>query len=201
MPIIPQCLNNIVTQQKMLGYLMPSLLRAGAIEVDINKTESVLSIKFNQELKDLYTHADGIDIPDDVPCGKTGILPIHNFLSLANALEYTKSFDEIGLEEFFIPWGAEKGPGPALFPFLEDGAGNCYWVDLNDTDRNGQIFWTNTFGSSPDYQYDSLTRFFETLDSAYSQGLLWLDEEGYLTMDYEQFDVLRQKKNHLILGK
>ncbi|HEX7754935.1 MAG TPA: hypothetical protein VF421_06320 [Niabella sp.] len=87
-----------------------------------------------------------------------------------------------------------------LFPFLEDGAGNCYWVDLNSGTRNeGQIFWTNTFGQNPDYLYHSLTNLFYTIAEGYEAGLFSLDAEHYLSLDYDKFDKLSARHNPELL--
>ena len=78
--------------------------------------------------------------------------------------------------------------GQKLFPFIHDGAGNCYWVDLNEGTKNfGRLYWTNTFGDEPDYLFNSLTEFFEAIKRGYEQGIYTLDEECYLNCDYKKW--------------
>ncbi len=75
-----------------------------------------------------------------------------------------------------------------LFPFLTDGAGNFFWVDLNIGTKNyNRIYWTNTFGEKPDYLYDSLTIMFQVISECYEKGIINVDSEGYLDSDYEKF--------------
>src|SRR5690606_40828790 len=75
----------ILGQQKKLNYHFPNILRPPATSQDIVMTERSLSLSFNSELRELYSVADGTDIDDVTPCGLTGLIPIHNFLSLEDA--------------------------------------------------------------------------------------------------------------------
>lgn len=191
-------MNNITTsfaiilhQQKKLGYHFPNIVRPPAMLRDIALAEDTLGLAFNEELKELYEFADGSDIDEVTPSGLTGIIPIHNFLSLKDAIVYYQQ--SIEFEDSF--YNAEKNfrPGKQLFPFLEDGAGNCYWVDLNEgTPDYGKIYWTNTFGQEPDYTYTSLTSMFEVIAEAYDSGIIFLDEESYLDCDFEAFKKLSE---------
>ncbi|RZF62568.1 SMI1/KNR4 family protein [Sphingobacterium corticibacterium] len=95
----------------------------------------------------------------------------------------------------FHNWTRDFRPGKQLFPFLEDGAGNCYWVDLNEgTTDYGRIFWTNTFGTDPDYTHESLTDMFEIIAKAYLTGIMFVGEDGYLDCDFDAFDKLSNTK-------
>ena len=83
-----------------------------------------------------------------------------------------------------------------LFPFLEDGAGNCYWVDLNEGSNNyNRIYWTNTFGEDPDYLFESLTIMFQVISECYEKGIISLDEEGYLNSDNNLYYDIASKYN------
>jgi len=188
----------ILSKQIELGYYMPEILNPPAAEQEIAAVEDLLDIKFNEELKELYAIANGIYNDYKTPSGLTGLIPIHNFLSIADAVQYYKNGIEI--EECFTNYEHHFKPGVKLFPFLEDGAGNCYWVDLNSGTRNeGQIFWTNTFGQDPDYLYHSLTNLFYTIAEGYEVGLFSLDAEHYLSLDYDQFDKLSARHNPELL--
>ena len=59
----------------------------------------------------------------------TGIIPIHDLLDLKGAIEYSKYMD---WEDYVEMYEIEYELGHKLFPFIHDGAGNCYWVDLNE---------------------------------------------------------------------
>lgn len=193
-------MNNITTsfaiilhKQKELGYHFPNIVRLPATLQDIALAEDALGLAFNKELKELYQFADGSDIDEVTPSGLTGLIPIHNFLSLKDAIVYYQQSMEF--EDSF--YNAQKNfrPGKQLFPFLEDGAGNCYWVDLNEgTLDYSKIYWTNTFGQEPDYTYTSLTSMFEVIAEAYDSGIIFMDEEGYLDCDFEAFKKLSEGK-------
>lgn len=183
----------ILGQQKKLNYHFPNILRPPATSQDIVMTERSLSLSFNSELRELYSVADGTDIDDVTPCGLTGLIPIHNFLSLEDATRYY--YESMEFPDSFHNLTRDFRPENQLFPFLEDGAGNCYWVDLNEgTSDYGRIFWTNTFGTDPDYTYESLTYMFAIIAKAYLNGIIFVSEDGYLDCDFDAFDKLSNTK-------
>ncbi|TYR31199.1 SMI1/KNR4 family protein [Sphingobacterium phlebotomi] len=183
----------ILDKQKELNYHFPNIIRPPATSQDIATTERSLSLFFNSELKELYSFADGTEIDTVTPCGLTGLIPIHNFLSLEDATHYY--YQSMEFPDSFHNWTRNFRPGNQLFPFLEDGAGNCYWVDLNEgTTDCGRIFWTNTFGTDPDYTYESLTDMFEIIAKAYLTGIMFVGEDGYLDCDFDAFDKLSNIK-------
>lgn len=179
----------IIDKQKQLDYYMHKILRNPANSSDIENAENELDLKLNDELIELYSLADGIENDYETVSGLLGLIPIHEFMSLSNVIEYYKS--SIDFEDSFLNWDTNFKPDKKLFPFLHDGAGNCYWVDLNENTTNyNRIFWTNTFGENPDYMFDSLTIMFHVIAESYIQGIFWLDDEGYLDCDYDAFDKL-----------
>jgi len=183
----------ILIKQTELNYHFPTILRKPASLQEIAKTETALGLTFNAELKALYLFADGTDIDSVTPSGLTGLIPIHNFLSIEDAVSYYKRSMEF--QESFHNWTKDFQPGKQLFPFLEDGAGNCYWVDLNEqTPDYSRIFWTNTFGAEPDYTYNSLTDMFAVIAEAYRTDVIFVDQDGYLDCDFDAFDELSQAK-------
>jgi len=189
MSAIRENFNSILIKQKALQYPFPDIIRQPATLQEIEHTEKSIGIAFNNELKELYLFADGTNIDTVTPSGLTGLIPIHNFLSLQDAISYYH--ESMEFEQSFHNWTKGFSPGKQLFPFLEDGAGNCYWVDLNErTPDYGRIFWTNTFGSEPDYTYSSLTSMFNVIAEAYHTELIFLDDNGYLDCDFEAFDKL-----------
>jgi len=113
-------------------------------------------------------------------------------MSLSNVIEYYKN--SIDIEESFLNFDTSFKPDKKLFPFLQDGCGNCYWVDLNENTENyNKIFWTNTFAENPDYIFDSLTIMFHLISEAYENGIFWLDEDGYLDCDFEAYEKLETR--------
>ncbi|MCJ8210337.1 SMI1/KNR4 family protein [Mucilaginibacter sp. RS28] len=193
MNTITESFSAILKKQKELNYYFPSILRPPAAPTDITKTEDKLGLNFNDELKELYLFADGTSIDNITPCGKTGLIPIHNFLSLKDAINYHEQ--SMKFDDSFYNWAKDFKPCKQLFPFLEDGAGNCYWVDLNEgTAKYGNIFWTNTFGADPDYIYSSLTSMFGVIADAYETRIMFVDKDGYLDCDFDAFDELSKGK-------
>lgn len=194
MKTISESFQTIIAKQNELGYHMPAIVNKPATEQQIAQTEKALNCIFNAELRELYGIANGIHNDYETPSGLTGLIPIHNFLSLAEAIEYYHN--SISVEGYFTNHATSFTPGKQLFPFLDDGAGNCYWVDLNSGTENEQkIYWTNTFGQEPDYLYESLTNLFHTIAEGYEQNLFSVDDEGYLDMDYDRFDEISTENN------
>ena len=183
----------IIEKQRKMGYHFPTIVRPPAKREQINAIEKQLDLEFNDELIELYSFADGTTIDEVTPSGKTGLIPIHNFLNLRDSVSYyQRGFEP---DEFFRNSESGYRPGDKLFPFLEDGAGNCYWVDLNGTENQGRLYWTNTFGDQPDYLYNSLTTLFQVIDECYQQDIFTLDNDGYLDCDYERFGQVSKKYN------
>lgn len=179
---------------KELTYPVLKYLANPANDVKVKKWEDNFKFQFNDELKELYSLANGTLNDKNVPSGLLGLIPIHVFLSLEDAYNYYK--ETIDYPDLFTNWDTEIKPGKKLFPLLEDGAGNCYWIDLNpDTENYGKVYWTNTFGESPDYTFESLSNFFQVISESYEKGIMFLDDEGYLDCDYEAFDDLSAQYN------
>lgn len=102
----------------------------------------------------------------------------------------------IQFEDSFKVWDTNYKPGKKLFPFLQDSSGDCYWVDLNEgSDNYNKVFWTNTYPESPAYQFISLRTMFETIAEGYQNNIFYLDEEGYLDLDYDAWGLLCKKLN------
>ena len=184
---------NIIERQELLGYHMPKILRTPADKSAVAETERILKLTFNQELNQLYSIADGVNLDYITPSGLTGLIPIYNFLSLSDATEYYKV--QVDFDEAFHNWETNFKPGKHLFPFLQSD-GNCYWVDLNEeTENYSNIYWTNTLAEDPEYLFSSLTSMFKTISDCYDNGIFKLDEEGYLDCDYNAWGHVAQKNN------
>ncbi|SEI89819.1 Cell wall assembly regulator SMI1 [Myroides marinus] len=194
MKTIAESIQVIIEKQNELGYYMPKIINQPATDIQIKETEDKLGLKFNEELRELYAIANGVANDNITFSGLIGLIPIHVFMSLDDAIVYYN----IGIDDtdYFENWENKFTPQKRLFPFLEDGAGNCYWVDLNPgTANENQIYWTNTFGEAPNYLYESLTNFLSTIAEGYETGVFMLDEENYLDMDYDRFDAISAKNN------
>jgi cell wall assembly regulator SMI1 len=173
---------------------MPNILRQPANISDIERAENDLGLKFNSDLVELYSCADGINNDYKTPSGLTGIIPIHDFLSLNDSTQHYKI--NIEFEDSFLNFDTDFKPDLKLFPFLCDGAGNFFWVDLNIGTKNyNRIFWTNSYGDNPDYLYESLTVMFQVISECYEKGIISLDSEGYLDSDYEKFGKIAMHYN------
>lgn len=193
MKTITESFKSIVSKQRELNYNMPNLLRPPAKKNDITQIQNTIGLKLNKELIELYSCADGINVPLNTPGGLTGFLPIYNFLSLSAALAYYNQY--IKFQDSFENQNTHYTPGNKLFPILEDGAGNCYWVDLNETENYGRIYWTNSWGDEPDYLFESLTNFMQVISECYDLNYIFVNDEGFLDEDVDGFYAVALKYN------
>lgn len=176
---------SIIEYQKAMGYYMPNIVQPPATESKIRETEEKLGMKFNPELRELYLTINGVYLDGETPSGKTGIIPIHDLMDLDWSVNY---YRDMNWKEYKEMYRINYELGEKLFPFINDGAGNCYWVDLNEGTKNyGRIYWTNTFGEEPDYLFNSLNDFFDAILKGYESKVFSLDEEGYLDCDYKKW--------------
>lgn len=186
MRTISESFEIIIDRQKSLDYHMLKLLRQPAQKTDIENTEAKLGFKFNNELIELYSIADGIENDFKTPSGLISFIPLYEFMNLNNSLDYYKNC--IDVEDSFINFDTNFKPDSKLFPFLHDGAGNCYWVDLNEDSSNyNKIYWTNSYGDNPAYVFESLTVMFNAIAESYEKRYFWTDEIGYLDCDFDAF--------------
>jgi len=191
---IKESFDLILGKIHVMDYHLLKVLRPPADSEVIKETEIKLSLRFNNELIELYKCADGTNNDYQTPSGLLGFIPNHIFISLKDSFDYYKQY--INCTDFFENSDSNARPGKKLFPFLEDGSGNCYWVDLNeDTENYGQIFWTNTFGDSPDYVYNSLTSFINVICECFLDGTFFLTPEGYLDENSIKFESISRKYN------
>jgi cell wall assembly regulator SMI1 len=194
MKSLTECFIDIVKKQKEYGYPFPSLLLPPATEEELTEAEKKIGFQFNEDLKELYRFSKGAEIKVSYKLGLIDLIPSYEFIRLKESLKYPENYN--GYEDSFRNWQTEFQPGRNMFPFLTDGAGNYYWVDLNEDHVNyGKIYWTNTLQEDPDYLFNSLTNMFNVIRNAYYEGIIYVGGFGYLEQDYKLFGLLAQKNN------
>lgn len=182
---IKENITKIIEFQKRIGYYMPNIIQEPATVTKIKKTEEKLDLKFHPELKELYMTINGVHLDATTPLGKTGVIPLYTLMDL----DWSEaSYFSMVWHEHKKMYKMEYEPGEKLFPFINDGGGDCYWVDLNDESENyGRLYWTNNGGTQPDYLFNSLTEFFDAILTGYETNIFSLDSEGYLDCDYRSW--------------
>ena len=185
----------IVEKQKQMGYFFPNVLRHPASIEEIRSVEEKVQFRFNNELIELYSFADGIEVPQ-IACGLLGLVPIHIFMKLEEATKYC--IDGLYDDGQFENLTAKYKPGLKLFPFLNED-GRCYWVDLNEgTEHYGKIYYCNSYYSEPDYAFESLTAMFQTIAECYEYGAFYLEDEGYLAENDKWYEIAKKNNPGLI---
>lgn len=186
-------LKEIIKIQTELGYDFAAYLNNPSTKEELNKVLQRTGMKFNEDLANLYSYANGCSVPPIVPSGKACLIPSYRFLNIDDALSY---YEEVIEADYLFIMNDGKTPGKFLFPILDDEAGNCFWVDLNGKGINsGRIFWTNTFGDLPDYLFGSLENLFNAIRECYIEGYITVNEDGFLILDWKKWGEVAGKLN------
>lgn len=192
---VTEYFNLIVDKQKAIGYHLPSILQKPAGKEEIFQAERKLELKFNDELSELYACANGTHNDYQTPSGSMGLIPGYAFLSLEDAISYYETSLEVW-DLIFLNLDTDFKPGKKLFPFLDDNAGDCYWVDLNKGSADyGKIFWTNTLAENPGYLYNSLSSMLKVVWECYEKNVIRMDNDGFLECDYRRFGEISRDLN------
>lgn len=205
---ITENFNIILDIQTQIGYDYKSVLLTPADEFAIKKTEAALNMRFSKEMRELYSFANGTKSWSDATDSEKrtcmiGLMPFWIFLNLSDAETYywTSAKDlyqrDDRYENWFQMWDSDFIPGKNLFPLMQDGSGDCYWLDLNeDSEHYGKIYYTTTLVDSPDYAFTSLTSMFQTIAECYEQKVFSFSiEENLLKEDYGKFGIIARKNN------
>ena len=96
----------IVDKRNSLGYNFPKLLQEPADKFLIRTTEQTLNLKFNSELDELYSFANGIKVSEDLELtlGMIGLIPIHVFLNLYDAIDYYNAYINVKEKALSTPF-------------------------------------------------------------------------------------------------
>jgi cell wall assembly regulator SMI1 len=184
---------NILTLQKSLNFKFSEILRPAADILSIKNVEKELNIELTDDLKELYSYADGTICRTErnsLLC----LIPYYDLLPLNVAVQYHKiTIDD---ENYFYNSDKDFKPSKKLFPFLEQDGGDCYWIDLNKgTENYCKIYWTTTLAQEPDYLFDSLNSMFETIYECYEKKIIFFDKENILSTKYEEWGIVAAKNN------
>lgn len=127
-----------------LGVDMRVQLNPPATDAAIAAAEREIGFAFPEELRALYSFADGQQEPEDVRGATAALFGRHHFVTLRDALTQYRSwksiYDEAGADfRSTYNWTTARAGDPVhpdywrpgWFPFATDGGGNAYAVDLS----------------------------------------------------------------------
>ncbi len=211
MRTITENFNIILDGQKSMGYDYYSILNSPADSTDIRTIEDRLRITFSNELKEVYSLANGT-ISGSHISKAIGLFPSYDFINLDDAA-YVYSLYE---NDFTLTDPLDGGtftmhnydytetftPQRNMFPIFADGCGDYYWVDLNENTKHyGQVYYTFN-GDGADYAFTSLIAMFQTIAECYESNVFFFGngmnpQTGYrpLTQDDEKWKMIVKRNN------
>ncbi len=128
------------------------------------------------ELEALYGWRNGT-VTDGVKLGEIDIFPGFYLLSLEDAILNYRTF--VGDMRWQVGW----------LPLFADGGGDFYIIDLGmESGRPVRGFWIEWGEHS--VEFSSLNMMLRTVAMGFARGVLFLDSNGYLSMDFHEFEVL-----------
>lgn len=208
MRTITENFNVILDHQKAMDYSYYSILNPPADVNDIRKTEDRFRMNFSDELKELYSLANGT-ISERHIAKLFGLFPSYDFINLDEAV-YTYSLYE---NDFTLTDPAYGGaftlrnhdyaetltPQRNMFPIFADGCGDYYWVDLNENTKHyGQVLFSFD-GDGADYAFNSLTSMLQTIAECYERNIFFLENRMNSQFDFRL--LTQDNKKWKIIGK
>jgi hypothetical protein len=188
-------LDGIMEKQREIGYRFPETLFPPATIAEIENAEVDVGFKFCDELKQLFLYANGSEYTNN---RHLGLIPIHRLLTLDEAKRYFVDYvtNETMFDEAFENWETGERPGKCMFPFLADDSLHTYWLDLNIGSKNyGKVYDALMTGESPFYAYSSLITMLKVIYESYKENIFFLDENGWLEENTEEFVRVCKKYN------
>lgn len=122
------------------------------------------------EFAELYGWHNGMTISDTSVLDDVQLFPGFYFLSLEDAFANLRAFRSDGR------WHAK------WLPVFANGGGDFYVVDLSQADAGPVRHFRIEYSVHP-VEFNSLSSMFATINKAIEQGIVCVDEAGYLEMD------------------
>jgi hypothetical protein len=156
----------------------------GATNEEIKAAEIEFGAAFPEEMKDLYKNANGNKVYPDFFGSLNLIRGKYALLSLQEALKY---YNDIDWEEYQELYEPDYFPGDMLFPVLDGGKFDVFWIDLNQTsDNKNKIYYTNTLGTPHCYAFSSLENMIKIFNLAYERNIIFRSED-MIDIKYDEF--------------
>lgn len=178
-------LNSSLTQiERGLGLLRRTsvlrLLREPATAPEVRGRLSHFGLEPTSDLLELYSWHDGTDVGKARSLDEAQLFPGFYMLALDDACVNLQSF------RGDARWGA------GWLPIFANGGGDFYVVDLVDL---GQVRHFRLEQSEHPVEFESVGAMATTIAAAFSDGVFFVDEDGYLEMDDESFAELAARVN------
>lgn len=151
-------------------------LREGIPSETVRSLLARVGLESFPELEALYAWRNGT-VTESVKLGEIDIFPGFYLLSLEDAILNYRTF--VGDTRWQVGW----------LPLFADGGGDFYIIDLGmESGRPVRGFWIEWGEHS--VEFSSLNMMLRTVAMGFARGVLFLDSNGYLSMDFHEFEVL-----------
>lgn len=151
-------------------------LREGIPSETVRSLLARVGLESFPELEALYAWRNGT-VTESVKLGEIDIFPGFYLLSLEDAILNYRTF--VGDMRWQVGW----------LPLFADGGGDFYIIDLGmESGRPVRGFWIEWGEHS--VEFSSLNMMLRTVAMGFARGVLFLDSNGYLSMDFHEFEVL-----------
>lgn len=190
----------IILRDLQTSYLNEDskIYNIGASDEEIIEAELAFGASFPKEIKDFYKYVNGHKIYPDYFGSPRLIQGKYSLLSLKNAIKY---YQDIDWQEYEDIYELHCFPGNKLFPILDGGNFDVYWIDLNQESTNkNQIYQTNTLSEPHCYAFLSLENMIETFKIAYEEKIIFKSDEIIKTK-YQEFYQLCYEQTRLEIWK
>lgn len=171
----------------LLNNQFPSvkLLRKG-VESDFvsRKLKHYQEIKVNSELLKLFSWRNGTE---------------HNEETNLDSMHFTPGFYLISIDEaiaFYDEMSILKTWQEGWLPFMTNGAGDFYLVDLSEkSDNYGKVIGFLRGEPEHDYEFESITSMMNSFHHAIVGDVVFITNDGYLEMNDEAFIPIAREFN------
>ena len=156
------------------------LLRPGISAGLVRDSLSSVGLHFNHEVESLFGWHDGV--ADGGTIGEVSLFPGFFLLSLEHALADYRTF--ISDDRWQDGW----------FPFLADGGGDFYIVDLGASGETKVRRFRSDADETP-VEFLSLGSMIQTIAEAFDEGVIYVDADGWLEWDPHGFATVAGRVN------
>lgn len=180
---LDESLARIDAATRLLGRdRLHEALYPGVVESEFRARLQRVRLAPGHDLTELYRWHDGTYAPIGFPVDDVQLFPGYYMLSS------TKSVETIEILRRVAEWD------PTWFPILKDAGGWYFVQQISDGGDGPVIFFMPSYGEIA-LVYASVADMFHTIAEAYDRAIIFVDAEGYLEMDDDQYRALARELN------
>lgn len=152
-------------------------MRSGLAADDVRRRLEAAALPRLGSVVSLYGWHDGTELPGDGVLDDVELIPGFVFVALGDAIEEVEQRASDG------NWGK-------WLPVLADGGGCFYVVDLSSDVRQPVLRWEFDDPTRHPTAFEDVEAMFATIARALDDGVIYVDDRGYLETDQTQFETL-----------